>query len=151
MLNPRRRESLNRQHHQSMGNTTQRGPECDTCESNWNSGTAEKPIHRCERNHSRIPLLAISRGCPSWCPRLLPNLESTSPASAPTPEHYAGSVTPWDLERCMKTSGNVFVDARRTDAIEYCFRIKEDLIGDLKKAKHCIEEAIKELEKTRQE
>lgn len=66
---------------------------------------------------------------------------------ASTPEHYAGSVTPWDLERCMKTSGNVFVDARRTDAIEYCFRIKEDLIGDLKKAKHCIEEAIKELEK----
>jgi len=63
-----------------------------------------------------------------------------------TPSHYAGETTPWDLQKCMKSSGNVFVDARRTDAIEYCFRIKDDLLADLRKAKDCIEEAIKELE-----
>lgn len=62
------------------------------------------------------------------------------------PSHYAGKVTPWDLQKCMKSSGNAFVDARRTDAIEYCFRMKDDLLGDLKKARHCMEEAIKELE-----
>ena len=63
-----------------------------------------------------------------------------------TPAHYAGKVTPWDLQRCMTSSGNAFVDARRTDAIEYCFRMKHDLLDDLKKARHCIESAIKELE-----
>lgn len=47
----------------------------------------------------------------------------------------------------MVSSGNAFVDSRRTDAIEYCFRMKGDLKGDLKKALHCIEAAIKELEK----
>lgn len=46
----------------------------------------------------------------------------------------------------MESSGNAFVDARRTDAIEYCFRMKEDLLADLKKAKHCIEAAIEVLE-----
>jgi hypothetical protein len=62
------------------------------------------------------------------------------------PTYYAGTVTPWDLQKCMKTSGSVFVDARRTDAIEYCFRMKDDLVGDLHKARHCIDEAIKVLE-----
>ena len=63
-----------------------------------------------------------------------------------TPEHYAGKVTPWDLQKCMKSSGNAFVDARRTDAIEYAFRIKDDLLDDLRKARHCLDEAIKVLE-----
>lgn len=63
-----------------------------------------------------------------------------------TPSYYAGRVTPWDLEKCMTSSGNVFVDSRRTDAIEYCFRMKVDLIGDLKKARHCLDEAIAVLE-----
>lgn len=63
-----------------------------------------------------------------------------------TPDHYAGEVTPWDLQRCMKSTGNVFIDARRTDAIEYCFRMKGDLLGDLKKARHCLDEAINEIE-----
>ena len=63
-----------------------------------------------------------------------------------TPEHYAGTVTPWDLQRSMKSTGNVFIDARRTDAIEYCFRLKGDLLDDLKKARHCIDEAIKVIE-----
>jgi len=66
---------------------------------------------------------------------------------SPTPSHYAGQVTPWDLERCMKTSGNVFCDSRRSDAIEYMFRIKDDMLADWRKARHCIDEAIKEMEK----
>jgi hypothetical protein len=64
-----------------------------------------------------------------------------------TPAHYAGAVTPWDLQKCMKSSGNAFVDARRTDVIEYAFRMKGDLLGDLKKARHCLDVAIDELEK----
>lgn len=67
------------------------------------------------------------------------------------PKHYSGTVTPWDLERCMQSSGNVFVDARRTDAIEYCFRMKSDLLDDLRKARHCLDEAINELEKGQQQ
>lgn len=66
-----------------------------------------------------------------------------------TPPHYAGVVTPWDLEKCMKSSGNAFVDARRTDAIEYAFRVKGgrgDMILDLKKARHCLDEAVRVLE-----
>jgi hypothetical protein len=63
-----------------------------------------------------------------------------------TPEHYDKPVTPWDLELYMETSGNLFVDARRTDIIEYVFRIKEDPIEDLKKARHCIDVAIQQLE-----
>lgn len=63
-----------------------------------------------------------------------------------TPKHYNKPVTPWDLERHMESSGNVFVDARRTDAIEYCFRMKDDLLADLKKARHCLDEAITTLE-----
>lgn len=64
-----------------------------------------------------------------------------------TPKHYAKPITPWCLEMHMESSGNAFVDARRTDAIEYCFRMKEDLLGDLKKARHCIDAAIKVLER----
>jgi len=63
-----------------------------------------------------------------------------------TPPHYSGLVTPWDLEKCMQSSGSVFIDSRRTDAIEYCFRMKGDLLGDLIKARHCLDEAIKVLE-----
>jgi len=67
-----------------------------------------------------------------------------------TPKHYNKPITPWDLQRCMESSGNVFVDARRTDAIEYAFRIKgskEDQINDLKKGAHCLLEAAEELKK----
>ena len=63
------------------------------------------------------------------------------------PAHYAGKVTPWDLEMCMTSSGDTFIDARRTDAIEYCFRMKEDLRGDLVKARHCIDAAIAHMDK----
>jgi hypothetical protein len=63
-----------------------------------------------------------------------------------TPPHYDKSVSPWDLEEHMESSGNAFVDSRRTDAIEYCFRVKSDLIGDLRKARHCIDAAIHLLE-----
>jgi hypothetical protein len=70
-----------------------------------------------------------------------------APSGATTPPHYSGKVTPWDLEKCMKSSGNLFVDARRTDAIEYCFRIKDDLLGDLVKARDNINAAIEDLEK----
>lgn len=62
------------------------------------------------------------------------------------PKHYDKPVTPWDLERHMESSGNAFVDARRTDAIEYAFRVKDDLLGDLKKARHCLDAAIQVLE-----
>jgi|GEM_PF-4700329 hypothetical protein len=58
------------------------------------------------------------------------------------PPHYNKPVTPWDLEKHMDSSGNAFVDSRRTDAIEYCFRIKENLLEDLTKARHCLDEAI---------
>lgn len=66
-------------------------------------------------------------------------------AAPETPPHYSGPVTPWDLEKCMQSSGSAFVDSRRTDAIEYCFRMKGDLIGDLRKARHCLDEAIQVL------
>jgi len=63
------------------------------------------------------------------------------------PDHYNKPVTPWDLEKYMESSGNAFVDSRRTDAIEYCFRNKEGkILEDLKKARHCMDEAIKVLE-----
>lgn len=67
--------------------------------------------------------------------------------SAECPPHYAGQVTPWDLERCMASSGNAFVDSRRTDVIEYAFRMKGDLLGDLIKARHCLDAAIQELQR----
>ncbi len=70
--------------------------------------------------------------------------------STPAPTHYqptGSGPTPWDLQRTMQTSGSCFVDARRTDAIEYCYRIKGDaMLDDLKKARHCLDEAIGHLE-----
>lgn len=62
------------------------------------------------------------------------------------PKHYDKPVQPWDLERHMESSGNAFVDSRRTDVIEYCFRKKTDMLEDLKKVRHCLDEAIKVLE-----
>lgn len=61
------------------------------------------------------------------------------------PAHYATPVTPWCLDRHMESSGSAFVDSRRTDVIEYCFRNKGDLLGDLKKARHCLDAAIEVL------
>jgi len=58
------------------------------------------------------------------------------------PDHYDKPVSPWELERSMESTGNAFVDARRTDAIEYAFRLKGDLQGDLKKAIHCLQAAL---------
>lgn len=104
---------------------------------------------KCQKNG----LESYAENTPEWCPlksadEFKEERDRKVLASAPpTPAHYDGAVTPWDLERCMKTSGNVFVDSRRTDAIEYCFRVKDDMLSDLKKARHCIDEAIKELEK----
>lgn len=66
------------------------------------------------------------------------------------PPHYNKPVTPWCLEKHMESSGNAFIDSRRSDAIEYCFRIKDDLLSDLKKARHCMDEAIKVLEQIQQ-
>ncbi len=66
-----------------------------------------------------------------------------------TPTHYqptGSGPTPWDLQKTMQTSGSCFVDARRTDAIEYCYRVKDDMLGDLRKARHCIDEAIAHIE-----
>lgn len=69
-----------------------------------------------------------------------------------TPPHYRpGGVTPWDLQRNMQSTGNVFVDARRTDAIEYAFRVKDDVVADLRKAAHCLLEAAAELEMRRED
>lgn len=66
-------------------------------------------------------------------------------------EHYkSASVTPWMLQKHMSTSGSVFVDARRCDAIKYAFRKKGDrakMLEDLRKAHHCLEGAIEELER----
>jgi len=62
-------------------------------------------------------------------------------------EHYP-KLDPWKLQQEMTTSGNAFVDARRCDTIKYAFRMKGDkvkLLDDLKKARHCIDAAIKEL------
>lgn len=71
--------------------------------------------------------------------------KDTFPVAA-VPAHYAGAVTPWDLQRCMKTTGSLFADARRTDAIEYLFRVKDDVIEDLRKAEHCCRAAREALE-----
>lgn len=62
-----------------------------------------------------------------------------------TPSHYAptgSTITPWELQKQMESSKNAFVDARRADAIKYAFRLKSDLLKDLKKARHCLDEAI---------
>ena len=63
------------------------------------------------------------------------------------PSHYDKEVTPWELEKCMESSGDAFVDSRRSDAIEYAFRVKDNLLEDLKKGRHCLDAAIQHLEK----
>jgi len=63
------------------------------------------------------------------------------------PDHYNKGVQPWDLERVMESSGDAFVDARRTDAIEYCFRKKDNMLEDLQKARHCLDAAIEQMKK----
>jgi hypothetical protein len=63
----------------------------------------------------------------------------------PIPSHYNKPVTPWDLELHMESSGSAFVDARRTDTIEYAFRKKDNMLEDLMKARHCLDAAIQEL------
>lgn len=73
-------------------------------------------------------------------------MSEIKPTTVLVPEHYAKPVTPWCLERHMESSGNAFVDSRRTDAIEYAFRMKGDLLEDLKKARHCLDAAIDVLE-----
>lgn len=76
-------------------------------------------------------------------------LERRAKSMSETPSHYqsASGVTPWDLQKALKSSGSPFVDARRCDAIKYCFRLKDDVLADLRKAKHCLEAAIEELER----
>lgn len=64
-----------------------------------------------------------------------------------TPAHYDKPITPWMLQECMESTGNAFIDARRTDVIEYVFRIKDNPLEDLKKARHCLDAAIKIMEK----
>lgn len=70
--------------------------------------------------------------------------------------HY-GSLQPWDLQRHMESSGDAFVDGRRCDALKYAFRMKgkgdarlPKLLDDLKKARHCLDAAIAQLEKQQQ-
>lgn len=63
-----------------------------------------------------------------------------------TPAHYDKPVTPWDLQCHMDSSGDLFIDARRTDIIEYAFRIKSDLRGDLEKIKANAEAAIQRID-----
>ena len=64
--------------------------------------------------------------------------------------HYrAGKVQPWDLTRCMESSGNAHVDGCRFAIIKYAFRRKGDghkMIEDLRKAAHYAEEAARALE-----
>jgi len=63
--------------------------------------------------------------------------------------HYGKGLQPWDLQRHMQSWGSVFVDARRTDVIEYLFRKKGDTskqLDDARKALHNVQEIIKELE-----
>ena len=66
-----------------------------------------------------------------------------------TPPHYAKQVTPWCLQKHMESSGDVFIDARRTDIMEYAFRIKgtkEDQRRDLEKVIHNAQAAILRME-----
>lgn len=65
-------------------------------------------------------------------------------------KHYGKGLQPWDLQRDMQSWGSVFVDARRTDAMEYLFRKKGDRskqLDDAKKALHNVQVIIEELEK----
>lgn len=43
--------------------------------------------------------------------------------------HYGKGLQPWDLQCHMLGTGDVFIDARRTDVMEYVFRIKAPLEG----------------------
>lgn len=61
--------------------------------------------------------------------------------------HYLKPVQPWDLMKVMESSGSAFVDTCRCNAIKYVFRKKIDMLEDLKKARHYLDEAIKTLEK----
>lgn len=74
--------------------------------------------------------------------------EGGFPPAVQTPPHYQSSsgTTPWDLQRGMKSSGNAFVDGRRCDAIKYAFRVKQNMAEDLRKAAHCLMEAVAVLE-----
>lgn len=75
--------------------------------------------------------------------------EDTKPSvlfSADRPAHYQTAVTPWCLQKHMKSSGDLFVDARRTDVIEYVFRIKSNMLEDMKKARHNLDAIIERLE-----
>lgn len=72
------------------------------------------------------------------------------PKTRSVPSHYDKAIQPWDLQRCMESSGNLFVDARRTDVIEYAFRMKGDrkqLRDDLLKAIDCLKASVEELER----
>lgn len=67
--------------------------------------------------------------------------------------HYGSGVQPWALQESMESSGDAFVDGRRCDAIKYAHRMKgkgamklAKLLDDLKKARHCLDAAIKKLE-----
>lgn len=73
---------------------------------------------------------------------------NSNTADVQTPVHYQShtGITPWDLQRGMKSSGNAFVDGRRCDAIKYAFRVKQNMAEDLRKAAHCLMEAVAELD-----
>lgn len=61
--------------------------------------------------------------------------------------HYLKPVQPWDLMKCMESSGSAFVDGCRCNVIKYAFRNKKDMLEDLKKARHYLDAAIEVLEK----
>lgn len=82
--------------------------------------------------------------------------QPSSPSSSPLPpppewaKHYqrpGNKLQPWDLQLEMESSGSVFVDARRCDAMRYLFRVKDNLKEDLAKAAHCLQAAVEELER----
>ena len=65
--------------------------------------------------------------------------------------HYGTGLQPWDLQIHMQPSCDVFIDARRTDVLEYVFRIKQEprdetvwaaIKRDAIKAKHNLEAII---------
>lgn len=69
--------------------------------------------------------------------------------------HYQQGVktSPWDLQMAMESTGDVFLDSRRSDIVKYVSRIKgkgdqriPKMISDFKKARHCLEAAIARLE-----